>query len=174
MPDPTPGPPAASVQSCGTALGGRRLEEGGGGREPAVKFRGRDARIPERVDAHDGGHVPAISVSKVVGEYSNENAIDLNQLAVGEDTMMLKKAGFGKVVIDSGAGESVMPWQMLPQEPLVASSRANSRYRDASGHEMANKGQKEIKMKINCKIASMVFQATDVRKPLAAVGRIVE
>jgi hypothetical protein len=98
----------------------------------------------------------------------------LNRLAVDDDTTMLKKAGFGKVIIDSGAGESVMPWQMLPQEPLVESSKANSRYRDASGHEMANKGQKEIKMKINGKIASMVFQATDVRKPLAAVSRIVE
>ncbi len=39
---------------------------------------------------------------------------------------------------------------------------------------MSNKGLKELKMLVNGKIASMIFQATDVRKPLAAVGRIVE
>ncbi len=63
---------------------------------------------------------------------------------------------------------------MLPQELFKVSEKANTKYIDASGHEMSNKGQKEIKMLVNGKIASMVFQATDVRKPLAAVCRIVQ
>ncbi len=67
-----------------------------------------------------------------------------------------------------------MPWQMLPQEPLRESKRANATYMDASGHAMSNKGQKEVKLIVNGKVASMVFQATDVRKPLASVSRIVE
>jgi hypothetical protein len=123
-----------------------------------------------------GGNIGQVSsiVNSINSKCSEENIVELNRVSADDDTVKLKKAGFGKVIIDSGAGESVMPWQMLPQEPLVASSKANSRYRDASGHEMSNKGQKEVKMKINGKLASMVFQATDVRKPLAAVSRIVE
>mgnify|MGYP002811270886 CR=1 FL=1 len=39
---------------------------------------------------------------------------------------------------------------------------------------MSNTGQKEIKMLVGGKLRSMTFQATDVRKPLASVRRIVK
>ncbi len=48
---------------------------------------------------------------------SDKECIEVNKLSVDFGPKKLKKAGFGKVVIDSGAGENVMPWQMLPQEP---------------------------------------------------------
>jgi hypothetical protein len=42
------------------------------------------------------------------------------------------------------------------------------------GKSVDNKGQKEIQMLVGGKLRSMTFQATDVRKPLASVRRIVQ
>jgi hypothetical protein len=139
---------------------------------------------PVLVGKNGGGYVPVAVQSKEINALTCKNVgghvsaevkcIPVNNVSLNLAPQRLKRAGVGKVVIDSGAGESVIPWQMLPQEPLVESKRANSTYRDASGHVMQNKGQKEVKMIVNGKIASMVFQATDVRKPLASVNRIVQ
>ncbi len=146
----------------------------------------------------DGGQVPSVtdiilcdvvhmaSVSEVLdNDASTKNLVveelPSDEVCIGLDVLSddsvpakLTRAGMGKIVIDSGAGESVMAWQVPPQEPLKESKRANATYRDASGNAMPNKGQKQVKMIVNGKVASMVFQATDVRKPLASVSRIVE
>ena len=79
---------------------------------------------------------------------------------------MLVSAGRGKVTIDSGAAESVMPRDMLQRETLVegAPKKSGVKYVAANGAKMDNYGEKRVRFKeegLNG-INSMVFQVTDV------------
>ena len=90
----------------------------------------------------------------------------------------LRSAGKGKVTIDSGAAESVMPWGMLSGEPLVEgeAKKAGVRYVAANGAKMENYGEKKVRFRKEgvTGINSMLFQVTDVGKPLASVSRILD
>ena len=93
-------------------------------------------------------------------------------------TAMLVSVGRGKVTIDSGAAESVMPRDMLQHETLVegAPKKSGVKYVAANGAKMDNNGEKRVRFKeegLNG-INSMVFQVTDVGKPLASVSRILD
>ncbi len=100
-----------------------------------------------------------------VSEIHSLEILEVNNVTMGDTSKRLRRIGSGKVVVGSGAAESVMPWQMLPEEPLMPSSKSGAKYVDASGHQMSNKGQKELKMLVGGKLRSMTFQATDVKKP---------
>ena len=93
-------------------------------------------------------------------------------------TGRLRSAGRGKVTIDSGAAESVMPRGMLEGEPLVEgeAKRLGVKYVAANGAKMDNYGQKRIRFKKEGLggISDMLFQVTDVGKPLASVTRILD
>ena len=93
-------------------------------------------------------------------------------------TGRLKSAGTGKVTIDSGAAESVMPRDMLSGEPLVEgeAKKAGVRYVAANGARMENYGEKKVRFKKEglAGVNSMLFQVTDVGKPLASVARILD
>jgi hypothetical protein len=84
----------------------------------------------------------------------------------------------GQITIDSGAAESVMPKDSFMHVPFMPEDRTKSqaKYVAANGSRMGNYGQKRIpfKMKGGDGVQSIVFQVTDVTKPLAAVSRIVE
>ncbi len=91
------------------------------------------------------------------------------------------EAGYGRtgqITIDSGAAESVMPKDSFPHFPFMPADRYKSqaKYVAANGSRMGNYGQKRVpfKMKGGDGDQSIVFQVTDVTKPLAAVSRIVE
>ena len=90
----------------------------------------------------------------------------------------MKSAGRGKVTIDSGAAESVMPRGMLEGEPLVEGEgkRLGVKYVAANGAKMVNYGQKRIRFKKEglSGVSDMLFQVTDVGKPLASVTRILD
>jgi hypothetical protein len=81
-------------------------------------------------------------------------------------------AGKGKITIDSGAAESVMPKDMLPNEP----KRSGVRYVAANGARMENQGEKKVRFKKGGAdmMNNIVFQVTDVGKPLAAVSKILD
>ena len=92
-------------------------------------------------------------------------------------TERLKPAGKGKVTIDSGAAESVMPRGMLDKEPLVEgeAKRLGVRYVAANGAKMDNCGEKVRFRKEGLGgISNMLFQVRDVGKPLASVARILD
>ena len=57
-----------------------------------------------------------------------------------QKTVKLKRAGHGKITVDSGAAENVMPKDMVPEEPLVPSegSKKGTRYIAAGGQELKN------------------------------------
>ena len=92
-----------------------------------------------------------------------------------------KSAGRGKITVDSGAAESVLPTEMVPGEPLVegTSKKAGVKYMAACGTSMSNRGDKNVKFRAAHKegeqgMSSIQFQVTDVNKPLAAVSRILD
>ena len=82
------------------------------------------------------------------------------------------------MTIDSGAAESVMPRGMLEKEPLVEgeAKRLGVKYVAANGAKMDNYGQKRIRSKKEGLggISDMLFQVTDVGKPLASATRILD
>ena len=59
----------------------------------------------------------------------------------------LVKAGTGKITVDSGAAESVMPKAMLGNEALVAGAAklAGVKYVAANGARMDNHGEKQVR-----------------------------
>ena len=93
-------------------------------------------------------------------------------------TGRLRPAGKGKVTIDSGAAESVMPRGMLQREPLVEgdAKKAGVRYVAANGSKMDNYGEKRVRFKREGfnGVNSLLFQVTDVGKPRASVSRILD
>lgn len=107
----------------------------------------------------------------------NKDLIEINVVHSTVHHESLRCAGCGKITIDSGAAESVMPVEFLKAQPMEATSedKKKARYIAANGDVMYNAGQKKVKFKTkDGNISSITFQATGVRKPLAAVSRIVE
>ena len=94
----------------------------------------------------------------------------------------LRSAGRGKITIDSGAAESVLPPNVVPGEMLKEgdAKKAGVKYMAACGTAMANHGEKRVKFKAvdrdgnTSHLAAIQFQVTDVNKPLAAVSRILD
>ena len=93
---------------------------------------------------------------------------------INKEVPRLRQAGTGKITIDSGAGESVCPINMVPEEPLHATDKNGIKYRAAGGQSLVNRGEKRIKFKTAGKqIAKLNFQAiAEVKKPLASAARI--
>ena len=83
----------------------------------------------------------------------------------------------GKITIDSGAAESVMPWEMVPNSETLKETTHGKRFVAANGAVMRNYGKKTVQFKGNKedrRVKEMEFYATEVKKPLASVARIVE
>lgn len=97
------------------------------------------------------------------------------------DINMVDKKGAGgtkkgRITIDSGAAESVIPPSMLEEVPIQesAGSRAGLCYIAANGGKMPNLGEKHVKFRTKEGLSSSVmFQVTHTRKPFASVSKIV-
>lgn len=86
--------------------------------------------------------------------------------------------GQGEITIDSAAEESVCPRRWREDFPVVPTAKKMN-FLNASGGRMEHYGEKQVKFvtKESEKRGSVMgldFQASDVRKPLAAVWRIAE
>lgn len=110
---------------------------------------------------------------------------EVNEMATSKapaPSRKLRSAGRGKITVDSGAAESVLPTGMVPGEPLVegSSKKAGVKYMAACGTSMPNRGEKRVKFRTadregQCdNLSSIQFQVTDVNKPLAAVSKILD
>ena len=98
---------------------------------------------------------------------------DLDCCVVG---VSKKPIGTGKITIDSGAAESVMPADMLSEVKLVPSegSRNGIHYVAANGGRMPNLGEKQVHFQTpEGGESNVVFQVTHARKPLVSVSRMV-
>ena len=93
----------------------------------------------------------------------------ISQVNAGAKKVQLE----GEVTIDSAAEESVCPkdWaQMFPTQ----TPRSWLKFANASGGRMAHYGTKRVLLDNGGEVLAMTFEASDVRKPLAAVWRIAE
>ena len=101
--------------------------------------------------------------SETWGRWGLEVVIPEKAIAGVGKAGRLKSAGRGKVTIDSGAAESVMPRGMLEGEPLVEG-------------EAKRLGQKRIRFKKEglSGVSDMLFKVTDVGEPLASVTWILD
>ncbi len=81
---------------------------------------------------------------------------------------------FGKVCIDSGAGESVCPVDPLPAYGTFSTGKNGVKYRVAGGQEVVNVGEKRLRFTTDGVKTSMTFQATaGAKKPLAAAPNMI-
>ena len=109
-----------------------------------------------------------------------EIEMPLEQINAVESKRMenLRPAGRGKITIDSGAAESVLPADMLPNEKLMdgGAKKRGVRYVAAHGGKMDNLGEKKVRFRRqgSAAVSSIMFQVTDVGKPLASVSRILD
>ena len=98
--------------------------------------------------------------------------------AVEAQRKALKSAGHGKITIDSGAAESVMPRDVVPNEELIEgeAKKKGVKYVAANGGKMENLGEKKGRFRRDGAkgVNSIKFQVTDVGKPLASVSRILD
>jgi hypothetical protein len=97
--------------------------------------------------------------------------VDVNVL----DTNGPENKRQGKITIDSGAAESVIPPSMFVEVPIKesAGSRAGLCYIAANGGRIPNLGEKRVKFRTTEGMnSSVMFQVTFTRKPLASVSRI--
>ena len=88
-----------------------------------------------------------------------------------------KSLGKGEIVVDSGAAESVCPWDWAKEFGTKDIPWDQKRmFLNASGGRMEHYGERKVFCKakgLNSPI-SMKFQVSDSRNPLASVARIVE
>ena len=85
----------------------------------------------------------------------------------------LTDTSFGKVCIDSGAGENVCPVDAFPSYKTVKTAKTGVTYRAAGGQKLTNVGEIRPNFKSAGIGGSMAFQATtEVQKPLAAASKI--
>ena len=87
------------------------------------------------------GTVPLSNRFEVLSEDVEIGAVQVD--------MNLKEDGRGRITIDSGAAESVLPKNMLPNEPIVEgeAKRRGVKYVAANGGKMENIGEKKVKFK---------------------------
>ena len=80
-----------------------------------------------------------------------------------------------KVVLDSGAAESVAPRSMAPHFEVRDSpaSKAGVYYTSANGGRLDNLGQQEVPVEFGNGVRAMsTFQIADVSRPLMSVGKV--
>ena len=88
-----------------------------------------------------------------------------------------KAVAKGEIVIDSGAAESVCPWDWAQQFPVREVQWDRKRnFRNASGGKMEHYGEKQVRCELEglSSPVNMMFQVSDVKNPLASVARITE
>ena len=111
----------------------------------------------------------------VIGLDGSAADVDWIQLCgeKGEGSSVAK----GEIVIDSGAAESVCPWDWAKQFPVREVRWDQKRsFRNASGGKMDHYGEKQVRcgLKGLHSPVNMLFQVSDVKNPLASVARITE
>ena len=83
-----------------------------------------------------------------------------------------------EITVDSGACDTVLPSSMLAsiQTVSTAASRAMEEYEVANGHVIINEGEKRCLMMTPGSTVpkGIVFQVTDVHKPLMSVGAMCD
>ena len=128
----------------------------------------------ERDELSDAQWTNVVNKKKKMAKGSQLQEITINQVK----TKGWEFWGTSEVTIDSAAEESVCPrlWgDMFELDEVLPGNEM--KLRNANGGKIAHHGQRDIMFEVEGEesmLMGMGFQASDVRKPLAAVHRIVE
>ena len=124
--------------------------------------------------------MPLLSETDVAGPFANDAQRDDFGDIVAREAMEINgvddRTKVGRITIDSGAAENVLPRDYLPEVPLKPSpgSQRGACFIAANGSRMENLGQKKLDFVASGGVKSnILFQVTDARKPLASVSKIV-
>ena len=118
---------------------------------------------------------PDEKLPKKVGDNIDEQNLMIGHVA----KQNWVRRGRSKVTVDSAADESVCPkaWGDVFELQEVVPGK-EMKLTNANGGKIEHYGQRDVSFEVgdedNAKVISMGFQVSDVRKPLAAVHRIVE
>ena len=112
--------------------------------------------------------------------HRKRNGMNEENLMIGQiEKNSWTRRGRSEVTVDSAADESVCPkeWGEVFELKEVEPGR-EMKLTNANGGKIEHYGQRDVSFEVgdgdNAKVISMGFQVSDVRKPLAAVHRIVE
>ena len=136
-------------------------------------FEDDDALYIDQVDLESD--VP--NESGAMGEKYREeggNRDDINWVSEEKGCEVIGK---GEIIVDSGAAESVCPWEWATAFPIKEIPDDRKRdFRNASGDPMGHYGERRVRCGIEglSSPVSMLFQVSDARNPLASVARITE
>ena len=118
---------------------------------------------------------PEEKLPKKVGDNIDEQNLMIGHVA----KQNWVRRGRSEVTVDSAADESVCPkaWGDVFELQEVVPGK-EMKLTNANGGKIEHYGQRDVSFEVgdedNAKVISMGFQVSDVRKPLAAVHRIVE
>ena len=132
----------------------------------------------KRVDAVDEEEVedegvPAGMVE--IGTVWNVGAVEVEVNKVDMDVDEGPKTKTVQITLDSGAGASCWPQNLLKKVPMQAKDKG-VKFRAANGVEMKYHGTKNIKFKVdsNGGLGELKFHVTDTTKPLASAASITK
>ena len=111
------------------------------------------------------------------GENCREKVGDCDYINWVSEENGCEVVGKGEIVVDSGAAESVCPWDWATAFPIKQIPENSKRdFRNASGGPMGHYGERRVRCGIEglSSPVSMLFQVSDARNPLASVARITE
>ena len=118
--------------------------------------------------------IDELTVTREEGQKKERIRDDINWVSEEKNQDVIGK---GEIIVDSGAAESVCPWEWAEAFPIkeIPASRKRD-FRNASGDPMGHYGERRVRCGIEGLSApvSMLFQVSDARNPLASVARITE
>ena len=117
--------------------------------------------------------------SQVENLVSKDPKSILKDINIVDGAAMERKIVQGKITVDSGAAESVWPADMVCEDEELEQKDGMIGFVAANGAQMTNYGKKVARFvnvgeSADDSEKAMGFHVTDVRKPLAAVSRIVD
>ena len=156
-------PPAWSLWAVPPAQGDFQLHAKS--RDPGVN---QQTRRPGRWARDVGQKVTTRNRFEALQEEENEEEVDWTQWCAEDKEG--QTSGKEEIVVDSGAAESVCPWDWASEFPIKEVAWNQKRnFRNASGGRMEHYGEK----KVCCEFAGPSTRS-DARNPLASVARITE
>ena len=92
------------------------------------------------------------------------------------DALTETSVSTGKITIDSGAADCVLPKDVLTEMFPLLPAQAGIKFCAANGTPIQNYGRRKLLFTAKGKkgVNGLHFHVTDVKKPLASVSRIVE
>ena len=146
------------------------------------EYQEQHLHLPHRVPPGNPRRAVKLQLSDLLGE-KHEKHVDLMTRATTQGAMTISSTARDgweviEITIDSGACDTVFPSSMLSmiKTESTEASRNGEEYEVANGNFIVNEGQKRCLMMTpgSATPKGVVFQVSDVHKPLMSVGAMAD